>query len=283
MRAPPEFFRETHLIGRRCREHMLDSEHHTALRDAPFLFVGHSVLLPPYRLVRLHSFRSHVVVSLAGRGRTLIAGESVEWLPGQVLLAPIGVHHAFEIAGSDPWQIAWVFFDDTPARPAIPGNQPSLVAADGADFAAVLQMLTREAAGATQPAAMAALVTLLDTHARRLAGTDKADQRLGRLWTTVEADLSHGWTITKMAKIACVSAEHLRRLCQRHHQRSPLEHLTHLRMQRASTLLRSTPERLDDIAARVGYGSVYSFSTAFSRWSGTPPARFRRGETPGEK
>jgi hypothetical protein len=44
MRQLPEFLREIHLIGRRCREHMLDSEHFPVLRNAPFIWVGHSVL-----------------------------------------------------------------------------------------------------------------------------------------------------------------------------------------------------------------------------------------------
>ncbi|HTP25753.1 MAG TPA: AraC family transcriptional regulator [Anaeromyxobacteraceae bacterium] len=42
-------------------------------------------------------------------------------------------------------------------------------------------------------------------------------------------------------------------------------------------MLRSSPEKIEEIAHQAGYGSVYSFSTAFRRWSGVPPARFRRG------
>lgn len=257
---------------------MLDSAHYPVLRNAPFIWVGDSTLRAPYRMVRLRSVHSHIVVPVAGRGRTLIDGRAVDWTPGQVLLAPVGAHHAFEIAGDGPWHLAWVFYDDTAAQPALPCRQPRLVEADGGDFVSVLQMLTREAAGAAQPAAMAALVTLLDTCARRLAGTDNVDQRLWSLWGRVEADLAHAWSVEEMAAVACMSTEHLRRLCHRHHQRSPLAHLTHLRLRRASTMLRATPEKLEEIARRVGYASVYSFSTAFRRWCGKPPARFRRGE-----
>lgn len=278
MRTPPEFFRETHLIGRRCQEHMLDSAHFPVLRNAPFIWIGDSTLRAPYRMVRLSAVHSHIVVSISGHGRTLIDGKAVDWRPGQVLLAPVGAHHAFEIADDGPWHLAWVFYDDTAARPALPMRQPLLVEADGRDFVATLQMLTREAAGSAQPAAMSALVTLLDTAARRLAGTEGIDSRIGQLWGKVEADLARDWTVAEMARVACMSTEHLRRLCHRHYRRSPLGHLTHLRLRRASTMLRATPERLEEIAAHVGYGSVYSFSTAFRRWSGVPPARFRRGE-----
>ncbi len=277
MRAPPEYLRETHIIGRRCREHMLDSEHYPALRNAPFIWVGYSVLLPPYCMVRLRSVHSHVVASIAGRGRALIGGEVAEWRPGQVLLAPVGVHHAFEIDGAGPWTLAWVFFDDQETAPALRIRQAELVDADSKDFVSVLRMLTHEAAGAAQPAMMEALVTLLDTCARRLAGTDAVDLRLWRLWGRVESDLAYGWTVSELARLACMSEEHLRRLCHKHYQRSPIDHLTHLRLRRAGTMLRSSPEKMEEIAHQAGYASVYSFSAAFRRWSGIPPARFRRG------
>jgi AraC-like DNA-binding protein len=279
MRPPREFLRETHLIGRRCREHMLDSEHFPVLRNAPFIWIGRSELRPPYRMVRLRSVHSHIVACVSGRGRTLIGGRAVSWHPGQVLLAPIGVHHAFEIDGPGPWDTAWVFYDDQESAPALPFREPRLITADTGDFVALVEMLTREAAGAAQPAAMAALVTLLDAHARRLAGTDGVDLRLWRLWSRVETDLGHDWNVAELARLACMSEEHLRRLCHRHYQRSPGDHLTQLRLRRAATMLRSSPEKLDEIARQVGYASVYSFSSAFRRWSRVPPARFRRGVT----
>lgn len=256
---------------------MLDSEHFPVLRNAPFIWVGHSVLRPPYRIVRLHSVHSHILACVAGRGRTLIKGEAVTWRPGQVLLAPIGAHHAFEIQGPEPWEIAWIFYDDQEAAPALRRQEPELIEADSTDFVSAVHLLTREAAGAAQPAVMEALVTLLDAHARRLAGTDAVDPRLWRLWRRVEADLAGDWSVAAMARVACVSEEHLRRLCHVHYQRSPSDHLTHLRLRRAATLLRSSPDKLEEIALKVGYGSVYSFSTAFRRWSRVPPAHFRRG------
>jgi len=255
---------------------MLDSEHFPVLRNAPFIWVGHSVLRPPYRMVRLRSVHSHVVVSVAGRGRTLIGDQAVDWKPGQVLLAPVGRHHAFEAVGPEPWTIAWVFFDDREAAPALQGRQTELVNADGADFVALLQMLTREAAGAAQPAVLEALVTLLDTATRRMAGVEPVDPRLWRLWGKVEGDLAHEWSSAELAKLACMSEEHLRRLCHKYYQRSPIGHLTRLRLRRASTLLHSSPAKIEEIARHTGYASVYSFSAAFRRWSGVPPGRFRR-------
>lgn len=275
MFAPDEYFSQTHIIGPECREHMLDSGHFPVLENAPFIWIGYSELLPPYRMVRPASVHSHIVVPVEGMGRTVIDGQLVDWAPGKVLLGPVGRHHAFEAVGSAPWRIAWVFYNDTEKAPVLRGRRAELVDAEGGDFVSLLKMLLRESAGAAQPAAMSALVSLLDIAARRLIGGDSADPRLWRLWTQVEGDLARPWDVAALARIACMSEEHLRRLCQRHYQHSPMQHLTHLRLRRAETMLRSTPEKVDDIARRVGYASMYSFSVAFRRRCGMPPSQFR--------
>jgi AraC-like DNA-binding protein len=278
MLPTPEHLCETHLIGPRCREWVLGSESFPQLRTAGLVWVGHSVLRPPYRMVRLHSEHSHVVAAFGGRGRTMIDGRVVEWRPGQVLLAPAGAMHAFEVAGTGAWRTAWVFFDDAKGPPVVPGNRTRLVGAEAGDFVATMQMLAREAAGTAQPAVLQALATLLETHARRLAGSDPLDARLWRLWEQVESDLGRDWNGRELARLASLSEEHLRRLCHRHLRRSPMAHLAHLRLQRAGTLLRSTPAKIEDIAVRVGFAGVYSFSAAFKRWSGVPPSEYRSRE-----
>lgn len=277
MRTPPEFLRETHIIGADCREHMLDRKDFPVLGNAPFIWLGRSELQKPYRFVRLRSVHSHVVACVGGTGRTLIDGEAVEWKPGQVLVAPVGLHHAFEPGEDEPWQTAWVFFDDTESAPCVQRQQVELIEADIGTFVSLVRMITDEAAGAADPASMEALVTLLHVATRRLIGGDPVDRRLWQLWTEVESDLGRPWTTEVLAQRARMSPEHLRRLCHRHYQRSPFQHLTHLRMRRASTLLRASTEKIENISDQVGYSTVFSFATAFRRWSGTPPAKYRRG------
>ncbi len=46
-------------------------------------------------------------------------------------------------------------------------------------------------------------------------------------------------------------SEHLRRLCHRHYQRSPMAYLAQLRMQRAGILLRSTPAKVEEVAQTI--------------------------------
>lgn len=56
----------------------------------------------------------------------------------------------------------------------------------------------------------------------------------------------------------------------------PMEYLATWRMAVAKDLLRKGGIALDGVAARVGYGSASTFSTAFSRHAGQPPGRFMK-------
>ena len=59
---------------------------------------------------------------------------------------------------------------------------------------------------------------------------------------------------------------------------SPLAYLTRWCMMLSARLLREIDLSLDTIAARVGYGSVFSLSKALSRARGAPPDRHRRAQ-----
>jgi len=55
-----------------------------------------------------------------------------------------------------------------------------------------------------------------------------------------------------------------------------MEYLQVWRMAVAKDLLRRQEFGLEEVAARVGYGSASAFSTAFKRQAGCPPSRFVR-------
>jgi len=267
--------RETHLIGPECREWVLSHERFPQLRNGRFVWVGHSEIIAPYRMVRKQSVHAHVLACFGGQGRVLIDGEMVPWKPGKVLLAPRGVCHAFEPVGRKLWKLAWIFCDDRRGGRLIEGKTCRLIEADASGFVATLKLLARETAGESDPAAMQALVTLLQTHTRRLVGGSQTDNRLVSLWERVEADLAHPWSCGELASVAVMSEEHLRRLSLRYYRRSPMNYVLQLRMHRAGVLLQSSESKIETIAQQVGFASQYAFSAAFKRWSGKPPGSFR--------
>lgn len=56
----------------------------------------------------------------------------------------------------------------------------------------------------------------------------------------------------------------------------PMKYATHLKMNVASDLLRSTTVPLASVAARVGFDDEYHFAKRFKQWSGTPPGTYRK-------
>ena len=83
------------------------------------------------------------------------------------------------------------------------------------------------------------------------------------------------WTLDELADIACLSGEHLRRLCRKELGRSPMQHLTHLRLQRARHLLSVTDDKVEVIARAVGFESAFTFSNTFNKWIGWRPSELR--------
>lgn len=83
------------------------------------------------------------------------------------------------------------------------------------------------------------------------------------------------WTNDRLAAEAGVSRATLARRFTNLVGRPPMAYLTWWRLTFAATLLRDTPDPLAAIARRVGYGTPYALSHAFSREFGTTPGQYR--------
>jgi len=140
---------------------------------------------------------------------------------------------------------------------------------------AAIRGLYAECAGARNPGCLDHWIDLIHHYVLLFAQPHDYDDRLWRLWQTVEPKLDRKWTLAELADIAHVSEEHLRRLCRQRTGRSPMQHLTFLRMQRAKHLLRTTDDKIETIAHAVSYENPFTFSTLFKRWVGWSPSKFR--------
>lgn len=114
----------------------------------------------------------------------------------------------------------------------------------------------------------------------RAVGALESDVRLSLLWEAVDAHPGDDWTLERLAALADMSPEHLRRLCKQQQRRSPMQHVTLLRLRRAGTLLRTSPLKIDAIAKQVGYRDRYSFGAVFRRHLGCTPTDYRKRNQP---
>ncbi|GIG56766.1 AraC family transcriptional regulator [Longispora fulva] len=108
------------------------------------------------------------------------------------------------------------------------------------------------------------------------------ERAVERVVTTMRDKLGEELTIDDMARVAMFSKFHFSRIFQRITGVSPGRFLSALRLQEAKQLLTSTSFNVTEVSLRVGYSSVGTFSSRFTRSVGLSPTTYRRagGFTP---
>lgn len=103
-----------------------------------------------------------------------------------------------------------------------------------------------------------------------------ADTRLAAALRGVHAEPARAWTVESLAKEAALSRSAFFERFSRAVGMAPMAYLLAWRMALARRLLREENLGVAVVAERVGYSSASTFSVAFTRHMGQPPARFAR-------
>lgn len=89
-------------------------------------------------------------------------------------------------------------------------------------------------------------------------------------------NLGEQLTVDDMARVAMFSKFHFTRIFQRVTGVTPRRFLSALRLQQAKVLLLTTSMNVADISVHVGYNSIGTFSSRFTRSVGMSPTEYRR-------
>ncbi|MBV8636374.1 MAG: AraC family transcriptional regulator [Burkholderiaceae bacterium] len=103
-----------------------------------------------------------------------------------------------------------------------------------------------------------------------------ADSRLAAAIKCMHDNPAHQWTVVELAKQAALSRSAFFERFSRAVGVAPMAYLMAWRMAIAKNLLRHKEAAIADIAERVGYSSASTFSVAFARHVGMPPASYAR-------
>lgn len=165
---------------------------------------------------------------------------------------------------------------------------PAMVVARGEPRLATLMQLVGDETRQSRPGRELVLERLLEVlliEALR-CGADTAsvpslargitDDRLVLALRAMHTRPAHGWTVADLAAEAAMSRSAFFARFNRIVGLPPMEYLLTWRMALAKRLLRTREFAIPQVAARVGYGSASTFSTAFARHVGMPPARYAR-------
>jgi len=230
----------------------------------------------PFEIKRKFQSGSFMMACLKGEGTVMVDGQWKRLRAGEACLLPPFVLNTFKCVEGADWDFCWVRYLESPEiKPIVTQHSPVLGKFDYAPLLAAIQGLYAESCGAKNPGSLDHWIDLIQHYVMSFAQPQNYDDRLWRIWQKVEQRLARKWTLTELAGIAHVSEEHLRRLCRQHYGRSPMQHLTFLRMQKAKYLLSTTNDKIESVARAVSYDSPYTFSALFKRWVGWSPSKFR--------
>jgi AraC-like DNA-binding protein len=166
---------------------------------------------------------------------------------------------------------------------------PDVVIVRGEPRLATLMQLLGEETRARRPARELVLERLLEvlliealrsgTETTAAPGLSRglADERLAASLHALHARPAHPWTVADLAAEAALSRSAFFARFSRVVGLAPMEYLLAWRMALAKQLLRRRELTMNEVAERVGYGSASTFSVAFARHAGVPPARYARG------
>jgi AraC-like DNA-binding protein len=105
-----------------------------------------------------------------------------------------------------------------------------------------------------------------------------SDPRLSPALQAMHASAGEPWTVDDLARLSNMSRATFARVFQQALGQAPMKYLSDWRMTLARDLLLAQDTTLAEIASRAGYSSVYAFATAFRRYHGEPPGRWRQRE-----
>lgn len=185
------------------------------------------------------------------------------------------------------------FFELGARPPALLAGLPRVVALSPTDgrsgpwVAATIRLLLAESAepGPASALVLQRLADVLFVQALRSLAAHPcsgvglaalADPAIHQALGLMHARVAEPWTVARLASGVGLSRSAFAARFTDLVGEPPLHYLARWRVMRAAELLRDTDDGVVEIAARVGYQSVPSFSKAFLRWQGERPGAFRR-------
>ncbi|HEX9000746.1 MAG TPA: AraC family transcriptional regulator [Blastocatellia bacterium] len=110
----------------------------------------------------------------------------------------------------------------------------------------------------------------------RPATREELYRRLHRARDFIAASATQNVPLEEVARVACLSPNHLLRNFKQLFGQTPHQYLTAQRLQHAARLLRQPETSVTEICLAVGFESLGSFSTLFRRHTGLSPDAYRR-------
>lgn len=205
-----------------------------------------------------------MVITIEARSCSVGVGHSV--------IIPSGVAHCCSASQHSGFLVA-----DIPGLPSNALEDPEPCVAIGADL---LAFCTYAEVQLTTAFDADMVESIYDLFWRLVARQDfraRVDDRIARVVTQIEDDLSVTHPMDDLAETACLSTSQFKALFRRHMSMACSRYLAKRRMEHAKTLLVNTDYPIAVVAAEVGYDDASAFSRRFRTLFGQSPRQIARG------
>jgi len=112
-------------------------------------------------------------------------------------------------------------------------------------------------------------------HAGTRRATDQPLRCLGEVLSYIDSHYRDEITVRQLMKVANMSQSSLMRTFQKVFQRSPIDYLIRVRMEKACELLTDEEQRITDVALACGFNDSNYFTRQFRRVTGRSPRDYR--------
>ena len=235
---------------------------------------------------RRHSVAPYfnLILLVAGRGTYRNGDQRFPLRPGSCFVSWAGLEHSFREHPEHPWHYYWMRLTGDRVETVIrslgfrPDRRVLQVPDPAAAAAAYKRLFDYYASNEREPFQAAALLyQLLQTlpQAPPAEASDPDQALIDRASALLDYQLDTGLNVNQLAEHLRVSRQRLATAFQRRLGCSPVEHLHHVRRQRAEHLLAQTDLKISAIAQACGFASEKYFYRRFQEWTGISPGRWR--------
>ena len=209
-----------------------------------------------HRMQRLRHDDNLLIYCVEGQGHATAGNWRGLIGPGQVLLLPQGVAHAYEADGADPWTIYWVHFQ-------------------GSSTAVFNQYLgDREG---VPPVTQTGISPQLVAHFRGLMAVHRTGYNTRAFMQSLMLEhIGQPLNLDTLAAAAKLSKFHFSNKYKALTGYSPMKHFLNMKMEHACHLLDTSQLSIKGVAAALGYDDQLYFSRQFSKTVGMSPRTYRR-------
>lgn len=266
-------------VSEACQEKYLGQDDVKSLSKYSILLCGTSLAKDHFKICRSDVDFHVLLYSIKGQGKLLTPDKTQIMEPNTLTILPAKTLSGFTL-DAEEWETAWFILDNDEMWQGLSLTQPEINYNEHAlGIYHAINMFICEAKmtpGGNQTTA-ACLELILQLVQKSLfkapqASINGAQIKLRHLFSEVEQQLQHPWTVAELAAKLHYSEPHFFRLCLKHLGVSPKQYLLNLKMTRAKHLLVTQHWGVGQVALALGYYDVANFSNRFKKFYGVSPS-----------